>query len=195
MAPTEDPGYTQRLQALSGAGWKRRLDVQAPYRWNLRRLTPGRVLDVGCGLGRNLQHLGGHGVGVDHNATSVAAARLQGLVAMTPEEFHRSEHAVPGAFDCLLVAHVLEHLDAATADGLLSDYLPFVRPGGQVIVITPQERGFATDDTHVRWVDAAGTAAHLAKHGVAVERSFSFPFPRIVGKAFAYNEFVVTGRV
>jgi len=46
VAQTEDDAYTQRLRARLGAGWKRRLDVQAPYRWNLRRLTPGRVLDA-----------------------------------------------------------------------------------------------------------------------------------------------------
>lgn len=192
---TEDVSYTERLERLSRAAWKTKIDVQAPYRWNLRRLTPDRVLDVGCGLGRNLQHLGGNGVGVDHNATSVAVARQSGLTAFTPQEFHRSEHAVRQGFDALLVAHVLEHLDEQVANGLLEEYLPFVRPGGQVIVITPQERGYATDETHVRFVDATGIAGHLAGVGVRVERSYSFPFPRPVGKVFPYNEFVVTGRV
>lgn len=189
---TDGAGYTKRLQRLSGAGWKARLDVQAPYRWNLRRLALGRVLDVGCGIGRNLEHLGGNGVGVDHNPTSVAVATGKGLTAFTPEAFHGQ--AATGSFDSLLVAHVLEHLDEPTADGLLTEYLPYVRPGGLVVLITPQERGFATDETHVRYVDIDGARAHLARAGVAVERGYSFPFPRVAGKVFPYNEFVVTGR-
>jgi len=45
--------------------------VQAPYRRNLRRLVGDRaVLDVGCGIGRNLANLGPGSVGVDHNAHS-----------------------------------------------------------------------------------------------------------------------------
>jgi 2-polyprenyl-3-methyl-5-hydroxy-6-metoxy-1,4-benzoquinol methylase len=192
---TRDASYTRRLQRLSGATWKSRVDVQAPYRWNLRRLRPGRTLDVGCGLGRNLAHLDGEGVGVDHNETSVAAARAAGWTAYTPVEFEASEHARPGSFDTLLVAHVLEHLKEADADGLLATYLPFVRPGGQVVLITPQERGFASDETHVRYVDAAESAAHLHRAGIQVARSYSFPFPLLMGRVFPYNEFVVVGRI
>ena len=32
---------------MTGAGWKRLLNVQAPYRWNVRRLDLGFTLDVG----------------------------------------------------------------------------------------------------------------------------------------------------
>lgn len=186
--------YTRRLTRLSGSRWKQVLGVQAPYAWNLRRLRPGRVLDVGCGLGRNLAHLRGEGVGVDHNPTSVAAARASGLTAFVPAEFLASPHAREGAFDSLLVAHVLEHLQEAEADELLETYLPFVKPDGAVIVITPQERGFASDPTHVRFVDAQRAQAHLAAAGVQRDRDFSFPFPRWAGRLFPYNEFVVVGR-
>ena len=73
--------YAERLQRLEGARWKKLLDVQRPYRWNLQRLELGRVLDIGCGIGRNLLNLGDDSVGVDHNVDSVAAARARGLTA------------------------------------------------------------------------------------------------------------------
>ena len=56
---TRDAAYTDRQRSLEGAWWKRLLDVQRPYRWHVRRLRLGFVLDVGCGLGRNLIHLEG----------------------------------------------------------------------------------------------------------------------------------------
>jgi len=184
--------YTERLLRKETAWWKRALDVQRPYRWNLKRLEPGFTLDLGCGLGRNLNHLGGDGVGIDHNPTSVATCRERGLEAYTPEEFRASARNRPGTFDSLLAAHLVEHLDPATARALLADHLPLVRPGGKLILITPQERGYASDATHVTYLDLTALEALAHDLGTTVERRFSFPFPTpLVGKVFTYNEFVV----
>lgn len=191
---TDAPGYAARLQSLEQARWKRVLDVQAPYRWNIRRLGLGRTLDVGCGLGRNLAHLGGSGVGVDHNAASVAVARERGLEAYTVDEFLAGPLARPGTFDSLLAAHVVEHMSEADALGLLRIYLPMVRPGGTVVLITPQERGYATDATHVRFCGFSEVASLCTAVGLTVARQYSFPFPRLVGRVFPYNEFVSVAR-
>ena len=72
---TADDDYARRLVGLEGARWKRLLNVQAPYRWNLRRHRLGRTLDIGCGIGRNLSALDPGSVGVDHNELSVRTAR------------------------------------------------------------------------------------------------------------------------
>lgn len=194
ITDTTTSDYSARLEA-SGRGWRRALGVQAPYRWNIRHLQPGWVLDVGCGVGRNLGHLDGAGVGVDHNQHAVAEARRRGLLAFTPDDFAASEWSRPATFDSLLVAHVLEHLDAATGQDLLTSYLPFVKPGGRVIVIVPQEAGYASDASHVRFLQAADVERVLAALGLATERSYSFPFPRRFGRLFRYNETVVTGRL
>ena len=196
MSSTRDPAYTARLTGLD-RWWKRLLDVQRPYRNHLRRLRPGRFLEVGCGLGRNLLNARGFadGLGLDHNRASVEAARARGLSALTTEEFQRSPLAVPASFDTLLLSHVLEHLGADEAVALLRAYLPFVRPGGQVIVVTPQEAGFRSDPTHLTFLDEAACARLLAAAGVSVARQESFPFPRWVGRLFRYNEFVTVGRV
>jgi len=45
-----DAEYTRRLQHLSGKRWKHL--VPNPYKWNVRRVAKGRVLDVGCGIGK-----------------------------------------------------------------------------------------------------------------------------------------------
>ncbi|MFF0717990.1 class I SAM-dependent methyltransferase [Micromonospora sp. NPDC003816] len=192
---TEGEDYTHRLQQLSGARWKRLLDVQAPYRWNLRRLGLGRTLDVGSGLGRNLVNLGAGAVGVDHNPTSVAHTRSLGLEAYTTDEFFGSAHARPDAFDSMLAAHLLEHMPAEQAREVVASYLPFVRSGGRAVFITPQERGYDSDASHVRFVGFAEAAEACRELGLTVLRQYSFPFPRIAGRAFTYNEFVTVARL
>ncbi len=189
---TADPAYAQRLARLSQRGGivRRILDPQRPYRWNLRRLKPGFVLDVGCGLGRNLAHLDGIGVGVDHNIDCVAACQANGLVAFTTESFGTSEYAVPQRFDSALFAHVVEHMTEHEAIALVSHYLAFVKSGGQVIVITPQERGQRSDSTHVRFVDGAAVRRLAAALNLEVASIRSFPFPRRFGRLFTHNETV-----
>lgn len=192
-AETSSPEYARYLAAQPA--WKRWLDVQAPYRWNLRRLALGFTLDLGCGTGRNLAHLRGQGVGVDPNTHAVAVARARGLTAFTPEEFAASEFARPARFDAVLVAHVLEHLEPRGAHALVAEHLAYVRPGGRVVLITPQERGFDADATHVAFVGFEELEALCAGLELDVERRFSFPFPRCAGRLFAHNEFVLVARV
>jgi 2-polyprenyl-3-methyl-5-hydroxy-6-metoxy-1,4-benzoquinol methylase len=186
--------YADRLVRLRSVWWKQLVDVQAPYRWNIRRLEPGRTLDIGCGIGRNLQHLAPHAVGVDHNADSIAVARSMGLVAYTAQEFVTAPEAVPESYDTLLLAHVVEHMGRDSAIGLMHDYLKFLKPSGRVIIITPQEAGYRTDATHVRFVDFTAAAELAQALHLSVVRSYSFPFPRPVGKVFPYNEFVTVAQ-
>jgi 2-polyprenyl-3-methyl-5-hydroxy-6-metoxy-1,4-benzoquinol methylase len=184
-----EDAFADKLRRLQMRRWKRVLDVQAPSRWNLRRLKPGRMLDIGCGIGRSLAGYK-NGIGVDPNEGCVRIARERGLVAYTPAEFKEP----PESFDSLLVAHVLEHLTPDLADDIFRTYLPYLKRGGQVIMMTPQERCFSLEPTHIWWVDFKVLAALAEKWGLIPERSFSFPFPRFCGTIFPYNEFVLTAR-
>jgi SAM-dependent methyltransferase len=188
---TAGEAYARRLNRLGGVWWKRILPVQAPYRWHVRRLRLGRTLDVGCGTGRNLDHLRGKGVGVDHNPGLVEAARGKGLDAYTPAEFDASPQARQQSYDTLLFSHVLEHMSEREARSLVESYLPYLRPGGRVVVFTPQERGYAADPTHVEFMDFERVQSLCRELGLRVERSYSFPLPRRAGPIFPYNEFVV----
>ena len=186
-----DAAYTERLV---GPRWKPTAIVQAPYRWNIRRLDLGYVLDVGCGIGRNLEHLDGNGVGVDTNPHSVAVARQRGLTAYAADEFPRSADAALASFDSLLFAHVLEHMKNTQAEALVGDYLPYLRPGGKVAIVVPQEAGYASDPTHVESVDDDTVARIQRRHGLEPISTASFPFPRGVGKVFRHNETVALAR-
>jgi 2-polyprenyl-3-methyl-5-hydroxy-6-metoxy-1,4-benzoquinol methylase len=192
---TADRDYTARLEDQTAKGWKRMLGAQAPYRGHIRRVVEGRVLDVGCGIGRNLTHLDGNGVGVDINPHSVEVARRNGLTAHTAAEFAGSSDAVPASYDTLLFAHVLEHMPPEEASSLLGHYLSFLRSGGRVVIIVPQEAGFRSDPTHVHFLDLDHVARIEEEHGLSREAGYSFPFPRVAGRWFTHNETVSLSRL
>ena len=188
-----DAEYARRLQRLSGRWWKRL--IPNPYRWNIRRLARGRVLDIGCGIGRCLDFVRPRGVGVDPNDSAIAVCRDKGHEAYTPGEFAAVRRSADRRFDTLLCSHVLEHLDEQTGVELLRSYLPDIAAGGRVVLITPQERGQRSDPTHVRLMDAAALRELADQCGLAVERISSFPLPRAFGRWFIYNETVTVARV
>ena len=90
----------------------------------------------------------------------------------------------------ILLSHVAEHMKREDVVNLLHKYLSYLRPGGRVVFVTPQERGFSSDPTHVMFMDFEGLSAIARDSGLKVERQYSFPFPRIIGHIFKYNEFI-----
>lgn len=191
---TKQKNYTDRLLTLSQKRWKSYLNVQMPYRRNLQKIDPGKTLDIGCGVGRYLQYLPAGSVGMDHNEHSVKKSCLLGLTAYTPKLFEKSQHNKPGSFDSLLLSHVLEHLTFEEGLILIRQYTPLVKKGGKLIIFCPQEKGYASDSTHVTFLDNAKLEKLAKLAGYKIIRSGSFPLPRKAGKVFKYNEIVVVGQ-
>jgi hypothetical protein len=94
----------------------------------------------------------------------------------------------------MLAAHLIEHMPRAGAAKVLAGYLDYLALGARVVFICPQERGYATDNTHVEFTDLDGLADVARQLGLVVERRISFPLPRFAGKVFPYNEFVLIAR-
>lgn len=145
----------------------------------------GRVLDVGCGTGRCLLYLDGNGVGIDHNPTSVSLCRARGLEAYITDEFDPKE---AGHFDAILLSHVLEHMEWEDGARLIGQHLPLLRPGGRVLLITPQKAGQNSDPTHVRAFSRLDLSEVLYSLGASSVVNRSFPFPSFVGNFFVHNE-------
>lgn len=66
-------------------------------------------------------------------------------------------------------------------------------PAG-VVMIVPQEAGFASDPTHVDFVGLDEMATIEERNGLSREKAYSFPFPSPVGRFFKHNETVVLAR-
>ncbi|MEU9501553.1 class I SAM-dependent methyltransferase [Streptomyces sp. NPDC048196] len=193
---TAPAASTARLPAEpTRPGLARLLPAHTPYRRQLRRIGAGRVLEIGCGDGDTLAGCTPGSVGIDHDPDAVARCRTRGLTAYTPDAFLAGPHARPGAFDALLSAHVLQHLDDEQAEELLRAYVPYVRPGGGVLLITPQEAGHRAGPPPVRFTDFTLLRAFAATAGLTVRRTYSHPLPRPAGMLLRPNVFVLVGQV
>ena len=191
---TKNQDYTNRLETLSHKRWKEILDVQRPYRWNLRQLNLGKTLEVGCGIGRNLKALEKGSVGIDHNEHTISIAKKDGYTAYTTAEFKESKYNKRSAYDSLLLAHVIEHMSTETAKNILGEYSKYLVPNGRIVIICPQEAGYKSDQTHETFFDFSKIKHLLNDVGFIVVKQYSFPLPRFIGKFFKYNEFVVVAQ-
>jgi SAM-dependent methyltransferase len=95
-----------------------------------------RVLDAGCGTGRNLQDYArlGPAAGVDPSASAVEFCRQRGLSDVT----EAGVEALPfddGAFDLVFATDVLEHVDDDVA--AMRELRRVVAPGGTLVATVP----------------------------------------------------------
>ena len=103
----------------------------------LAALPPGRLLDLGCAqgeLGLMALRSGWMVCGLDIDRSNATTARERGLQTALATLAAAFPFA-PGAFDCILAAEVLEHL--LDTQLLLSECLRLLRPGGSLILSTP----------------------------------------------------------
>jgi 2-polyprenyl-3-methyl-5-hydroxy-6-metoxy-1,4-benzoquinol methylase len=190
MKSTETQAYKDRLFRLQKKSWKKRLKIQEFYAHQVIRLQPGRVLEIGCGIGRLLEHLP-DAVGIDHNLHSVNFARELGFQAFTEIEFKNSKFNIDESFDSILLAHVVEHLTFQESVDLISNYLPLLKVHGKLIIICPQQSGYRSDKTHITFTSFSEIRQICKTLNFHVQSEKSFPFPRFMGNFFRFNEFIV----
>ena len=116
------------------------------------------------------------------------------MTAFSTEEFFADPPE--GGFTGMLAAHLVEHLPPNGAAEVLRPYLPFLAPATRVVLICPQERGYASDaHDHTVFFDFARLRSLCEELGLTVQRELSFPFPRFAGRVFTYNEFVTVAEM
>ena len=153
-APVAQAGVT--IQNL-GSGADENLRQRARFLRYFRGCR--RVLDLGGGVGGFAALLAGHGtevVCVDASAEAVAACCRLGLAAHCADavEFLEGRAA---EFDGVWCAHLIEHLDPSRAQRLLDGAARVLRPGGILVLLTPNAADVAVmgetfweDPAHVR---------------------------------------------
>jgi 2-polyprenyl-3-methyl-5-hydroxy-6-metoxy-1,4-benzoquinol methylase/tetratricopeptide (TPR) repeat protein/glycosyltransferase involved in cell wall biosynthesis len=116
------------------------------------------VLDIGCGPGIFLELLKERGIsclGFDYDPLMVQKCHEKDLSAQVADARTLSEHKEE--FGGVHLGHVVEHMDGPTMVNLLGQCMNAMRPGGILIIRTPNWNnqdvhleGFWMDHTHVR---------------------------------------------
>jgi SAM-dependent methyltransferase len=108
-----------------------------------------RLLDAGCGTGRNLVEFGtpGRASGVDISAQAVEFCRRRGLDTVSRSPLEDLPFG-PGEFDLILNIDVIEHVDDDVA--VLRELRRVAAPGATLILTTPAYNWLwsAHDESH-----------------------------------------------
>lgn len=146
-----DPGhsswYIERFRALAAAGQDIVGEARLVDAMVARR---SRILDAGCGIGRNgeyLHHTGHTVVGVDVDPALITAARedhpgpewIVGDLA----ELDLPAHGTPEPFDIILCAgNVMTFLAPSTRTAVLRRFHAHLAPGGRAVIGFGAGRGY-----------------------------------------------------
>lgn len=173
-----------------GPTWPSRNWIPAP-RYVLRRdrvlrllhkVTPCRVIDIGCGPAALLSELAAKGFdayGVDR---STDALRLAAGFNHQAHQMHLQPELDPewkASFDLVLSFEVIEHIDDDI--GAMREWRDYLRPGGRMILSTPAhpQRWNAADvwAGHVRRYTRPGLIASIEAAGFQVDHIECYGFP------------------
>ncbi|WP_220265749.1 tellurite resistance methyltransferase TehB [Enterobacter sp. Colony194] len=112
-------------------------------------LTPGRVLDLGCGNGRNSLYLAANGFDVtawDKNPMSIAnlqrVAEAEGLNNLQSDVRDLNSLKFDGEYDFILSTVVMMFLEPTTIVGLIDNMQRCTKSGGYNLIVAAMD----TDD-------------------------------------------------
>jgi SAM-dependent methyltransferase len=116
---------------------------------------PARILDLGCGPGRDLRIFGAAGhqpIGIDLNPAFVEIAQRHGEVVEADLRDVRSVFA-PATFDGIWAQASLVHLAPTEVLQVLSDLRELLVPSGRLYACVPAigESGWRDEDDGRRW--------------------------------------------
>ena len=117
---------------------------------SLPDMEPGRVLDVGAGVGdflANLRDLGWQVHGVEPSARAAESARERGLDVLEGTILH--SQLQDATFDLITFWHVLEHIHSPTA--ALNRAFELLKPGGKLMVAVPNWKSVKRRVLHDGW--------------------------------------------
>jgi SAM-dependent methyltransferase len=125
-----------------------------------------KILDVGCGIGANLDLLKSVGynntIGVDISQDMVSETSRKGHKVYIIDELEKLELK---DFDVILFAHVLEHIAYPDIINVMEGYFNMCKPDAQIIIVMPTlYDAFYNDVDHIKPYYPNGLITVFSKH-------------------------------
>lgn len=187
-----DQGYTDYQTNRSSL----RRRVRGFYLRSAARQVQGPAIDFGCGVGELLSRLAPGSTGLEINEATVRYCRERGLDVVhydaDSDAWSLSPLLAAGRrYESMVISHVLEHLHNPM--GKLNALLRAASALGvrRVLAIVPGKAGYASDATHLTFVDAQMLASPEAVDGTGfvLQRKRYFPGNvRALGERFPHHE-------
>ena len=136
-----------------------------------------KVLDIGCGRGEWLELMrdqGFDGHGVDLNPVVCELCQHKGLDVLHDDAVAYMARQPAGSLDLITAFHLIEHIPGELLDRLIASALHALRPGGLLILETPNPENFIVgscnfynDPTHLSPLPPEPTRFRVQSHGFA----------------------------
>jgi 2-polyprenyl-3-methyl-5-hydroxy-6-metoxy-1,4-benzoquinol methylase len=213
-----DPFYAAFEDHFRGDRAVIRTRVQ-PYLALVREVGAGTpeapVVDIGCGRGELLEVIRDYGMigkGIEINRVFIDTCRGLGLDILEGEAVQSLRAMPEGSVGAITAMHVIEHLPFEHAIALLDEMRRVLRPGGLIIVETPNPENlsvghlwFYMDPTHrnplpptaLRWIVEARGFDEVRIERLVLAREINVPPPLAedVPGAAAINTLLASMRV
>jgi SAM-dependent methyltransferase len=151
--------------------------------------TPGgEVLDFGCGRGEFLELLRAskrRGYGVEYDTDLVDICLRKGLHVIQGDVLDFFERNPTRRWDGIFMGHLIEHFDSATALRLLQLASTRLKPGGRIVILTPNPNflpgvgDFWSDMTHCRPYPMNGLKDAFTRLGLRLVAHGTDPHSRL----------------
>jgi 2-polyprenyl-3-methyl-5-hydroxy-6-metoxy-1,4-benzoquinol methylase len=156
----------------------------------VKRSWTGRILDMGCGAGRNLilaANMGYAPVGVDSSPESLRVARkavkergLASVVTLINKDLTKLRKGELGKFDYVILQEIIEHVP--NWQKLIDYAYSALVPGGKILITTPHDPGqwnhFDEYAGHIRRYRVNEVRDALKKFRLVKVYTYGFPVHR-----------------
>lgn len=179
--------------------WRRFFPAGTTWRdWNwcrelvgtiVRKGEPGRVLDVGCGLGYVVELCRLWGIeceGIEGSQDAINEARDRGVGLIQYNLASTAPFPFPDmSFTTILLSEVVEHLSRPVAQRVLQECFRCLVLGGTLIIFTPSryEKTQSREPDHINLYTPTGMKCEVEQQGF-VFREYLNNWPRAV---FTYS--------
>jgi SAM-dependent methyltransferase len=178
---TDDAPDFERYSAdYEGRGWLWYRGLISDY---IAFAVPGRVLDLGCGLGLLVECATRFGLdiaGIDGSPFAIAAGKRRNPDLDLSVHDLRTRLPFPDAsFQGIICHQVIEHLTADSATFLLAECSRILRKGGTLLLYTPScyNKEQALDPCHINLYAPSRLSRDLESAGFRIARLDANPMP------------------